>query len=63
MYRVGSAFPGHSIMRIGTVDDFSLMETKLRPQREIYVRQRLNWLSDVHGAVKSDGMPDSWAKL
>lgn len=25
MYRVGSAFPGQSIMRIGTIDDFSLM--------------------------------------
>ena len=32
MYRVGAAFRGQSILRIGTVDDFSLHETKLKPQ-------------------------------
>jgi hypothetical protein len=31
---VGSAFPGQSTLRIGTVDDFHLHETKLRPQME-----------------------------
>lgn len=32
MYRVGERFPGKSILRIGTVDDFSLHETKLKPK-------------------------------
>ncbi|KJZ78672.1 hypothetical protein HIM_02063 [Hirsutella minnesotensis 3608] len=50
MYRVGEAFPGKSILRIGTVDDFNLHETKLRPQREIYVKDRVSWLSGVPGA-------------
>ena len=50
MYRVGEAFPGKSILRIGTVDDFHLHETKLKPQREIFVKDRVSWLSGVEGA-------------
>ncbi|CZR63195.1 uncharacterized protein PAC_13091, partial [Phialocephala subalpina] len=40
MYRIGSGFPGVSILRIGTVDDFSLHETKLRPKQEWFGKQR-----------------------
>ncbi|KAK5243813.1 hypothetical protein LTR40_012417, partial [Exophiala xenobiotica] len=40
MYRVGAAFPGKSILRIGTVDDFTLHETKLKPQIEQFVKDR-----------------------
>ncbi|KAJ4294524.1 hypothetical protein N0V90_008215 [Kalmusia sp. IMI 367209] len=58
MYRIGAGFPGQSIMRIGTIDDFSLMETKLRPRREQFIKQRLSWLPGVEGTQKSDGMPD-----
>jgi hypothetical protein len=47
MYRVGAAFPGMSILRVGTVDDFSLHETKLRPQMEQFTRSRPSWLRDV----------------
>ena len=50
MYRVGERFPGRSILRIGTVDDFTLHETKLRPKREIYVDDRVGWLNAVEGA-------------
>ena len=50
MYRVGEAFPGKSILRIGTVDDFHLHETKLKPRREIFVKDRVGWLSAVEGA-------------
>ncbi|KAF3922312.1 hypothetical protein ABW20_dc0108860 [Dactylellina cionopaga] len=50
MYRVGEAFPGKSILRIGTVDDFNLHETKLKPQREIFVKDRVSWLGPVEGA-------------
>jgi hypothetical protein len=50
MYRVGERFPGKSILRIGTVDGFHLHETKLRPRREIYVKDRVIWLRAVEGA-------------
>ncbi|OBT57702.1 hypothetical protein VE04_01937 [Pseudogymnoascus sp. 24MN13] len=49
MYRVGEAFPGRSILRIGTVDDFHLHETKLKPRREIFTKDRVCWLSEVEG--------------
>lgn len=50
MYRVSSGFPGMSILRIGTVDDFRLHETKLRPQIEGFVRERVDWFTGVEGA-------------
>jgi hypothetical protein len=56
MYRVGAAFPGKSILRIGTVDDFTLHETKLKPQIEQFVKDRVGWLSGVEGAPKSEAM-------
>lgn len=49
MYRVGEAFPGKSILRIGTVDDFNLHETKLRPQKEIFVKDRASWVTPIEG--------------
>lgn len=55
MYRVGTGFPGYSILRIGTVDDFNLMETVLKPKVEQFVKDRIGWLSggvdvkQVHG--------------
>lgn len=59
MYRVGAAFPGCSILRLGTVDDFSLVETKLRPMREDFVKDRVGWLGGVLGedVKRSEGMP------
>lgn len=56
MYRVGAAFPGQSILRIGTIDDFGLMETKLRPKREQFTGSRVNWLPGVEDTVKSERM-------
>jgi hypothetical protein len=47
MYRTGSAFPGMSILRIGTVDDFSLMETVLKPQVEQFVKTRVSWIKGL----------------
>ena len=49
LYRRSSRFPGMSIMRIGTVDDFNLHETKLRPRLEQYIKSRVSWLSGVQG--------------
>lgn len=56
MYRVGEDFPGLSILRLGTVDDFTLIETKLKPQIEQYVEERASWLSPVKGAKQFEGL-------
>ncbi|EOD49721.1 hypothetical protein K435DRAFT_695196 [Neofusicoccum parvum] len=56
MYRVSSGAPGHSILRIGTIDDFHLHETKLRPQIEQFIPSRVSWFTGVEGAKKFDGM-------
>lgn len=55
MYRVGSGFPGKSILRIGTVDDFNLMETVLRPRVEQFARDRVAWLPGAEGVMQVDG--------
>jgi hypothetical protein len=55
MYRVGSAFPGMSILRIGTVDDFNLHETKLMPQYEQFTKNRVGWLHGVEGVKQVEG--------
>lgn len=55
MYRVGERWPGKSIMRIGTVDDFALHETKLKPRTEIFVKDRVSWLSGIEGAEPLQG--------
>ncbi|KAH7112110.1 Mss4-like protein [Dendryphion nanum] len=49
MYRVSERAPGHSIMRLGTVDDFNLVETKLKPQMEVFVKDRVEWFSGIAG--------------
>lgn len=56
MYRVGESWPGHSILRIGTIDDFSLMETKFKPQVERFTKDRVSWLPGVEGAKKFEAM-------
>ncbi|CAG2000248.1 unnamed protein product [Fusarium graminearum] len=53
MYRVGDRFPGTSILRIGTVDDFSLHETKLKPVEEHFTKDRVSWFSGVMGVEKT----------
>lgn len=47
MYRVGTR--GASILRLGTVDDFNLHETKLKPKSERFVKDRVGWLCAVEG--------------
>ncbi|KAF1999156.1 hypothetical protein P154DRAFT_621205 [Amniculicola lignicola CBS 123094] len=50
MYRRSSGFPDMSVMRIGTVDDFNLHETKLFPRREVFTKDRVGWLKGIEGA-------------
>lgn len=55
MYRRGAAAPGTSILRIGTVDDFKLGETALRPTIEQYVKHRVDWIKDIENMVQIEG--------
>lgn len=55
MSRVSSGLPGHSVLRLGTVDDFSLHENELKPQVEQYVERRVNWLEGIKGVRQHGG--------
>ena len=56
MYRRSSGFPGLSIPRIGTVDDFDLHETKLKPRVEQFCKDRVAWFGGGEGVPeKADG--------
>lgn len=55
MYRVSSGSPGTSILRIGTIDDFHLHETKLRPRVEQFTKNRVGWLGGVEGVRQVEG--------
>lgn len=56
MYRRGARFPGLTILRTGTVDDFSLAETKLRPQVEQFIETRVSWSTPIQGAAQVVGL-------
>ncbi|KAI1178321.1 Mss4-like protein [Nemania sp. FL0916] len=56
MYRIGEKFPGVLILRLGTVDDFNLAETKLRPRTEQYIEDRASWFTGCEGAKQTKGM-------
>jgi len=53
MYRVSEQFPGWSILRIGTVDDFQLHETKLKPRAEHFANNRVAWLKPIDGTKQA----------
>ncbi|KAH8703212.1 Mss4-like protein [Talaromyces proteolyticus] len=53
MYRRSTRFPGLSILRIGTVDDFNLHESKLKPQFEQFTEDRVGWFD----GVQIEGIP------
>lgn len=56
MWRYSSGYPGYLFLRIGTVDDFKLHETKLRPQVEQFVENRVAWLEPIKGVKQGHGM-------
>jgi hypothetical protein len=60
MYRVGVRFPGWKILRVGTVDDFNVQETKLKPTFEQFVKDRVGWFTgpQIEGIQRFDGPPD-----
>jgi len=55
MYRISSGFPGKLIPRIGTIDDFTLQETKLKPRIEQFTKDRVNWLGGGKGVEQVEG--------
>lgn len=56
MYRRSSGFPGLSFCRIGTVDDFKLHKTNLRPQAEQFAESRAGWLQAIKDIPQAEGM-------
>ena len=50
MYRVSSGYPGLLITRIGTIDDFDLMETKFKPRLEQFTKNRVGWCKGAESA-------------
>lgn len=57
MYRKGDAYPGTAFLRIGTVDDFNLHETKLRPTVETFTGGKVGWLHPIDGVERFAAMP------
>jgi hypothetical protein len=55
MYRVSSGYPGKSITRIGTIDDFNLQETLLKPRVEQFTKNRVNWFGGGIGVEQHEG--------
>lgn len=62
MYRKGTGFPGMSILRLGTVDDLNLLETKLKPTVELFVKDRVCWLGGGEGIPQENAWPYGPAK-
>jgi hypothetical protein len=62
MYRISSAFPTVPILRIGSVDDLSLHETKLKPQWEQFTKDRVSWISGVQleGIKRLEGNSETY---
>ena len=67
MYRRSSGYPGMSIPRIGTIDDYALQETKFKPRVETFEKDRVCWLKPseveehVEGAYYTGGK--AWKSL
>ncbi|KAH8814783.1 Mss4-like protein, partial [Flagelloscypha sp. PMI_526] len=62
MYRVGAGSPGWKILRVGTVDDFSVQETKLKPTVEQFVKDRVGWFAgpQIDGIRRYEGRADEF---
>lgn len=54
VWATGEAMGSIVILKAGTLDDLSLLETKYKPKYEIYCRNKFSWLPDVEGAAKFD---------
>ncbi|GAC71961.1 hypothetical protein PANT_5d00148 [Moesziomyces antarcticus T-34] len=57
MYRASSGFPHLVYMRVGTVDDFAIHETRLKPTVEIFCQDRVACLEPIAGTRQAFGNP------
>jgi hypothetical protein len=55
MYRRSTGYPGASIPRIGTIDDYALQETKFKPRVETFEKDRCAWLKPADVEEHVDG--------
>ncbi|KAI0102240.1 Mss4-like protein [Nemania sp. FL0031] len=56
LYRTSERIGGVKILRLGTVDDFNLAETKLRPKTEQFIEDRVSWFPGCGTARQVEGM-------
>lgn len=56
MYRTSSRFPGHSVMKIGTIDDLQVHDVS-KPVQEHFARSRVAWLGPIEGALECETDP------
>lgn len=54
-FKVSSGWPGMAIMRVGQVDDLTLHGTTLKPQVEMFTKDRVAWFKGAEGAVQYRG--------
>ncbi|GAB7365181.1 hypothetical protein MBLNU230_g6268t1 [Neophaeotheca triangularis] len=64
MYRISSGprSSGDYVMRLGTVDDFNLHETSLRPQFEAFTKDRVSWFPGCETVVQYKTFPTKQPK-
>ena len=52
-----------SILRLGTVDDFNLVEKELKPRLEQFTKDRVSWLSGALDIRQVEGYAYGPTKL
>ncbi|EGY21959.1 hypothetical protein VD0002_g8444 [Verticillium dahliae] len=52
MYRTSAMQEGFYIIRLGVVDDFRLAETKLRPNMEVYIGTKVDWVPQLENMAQ-----------
>ncbi|KPV72022.1 uncharacterized protein RHOBADRAFT_39760 [Rhodotorula graminis WP1] len=63
MFRTGEVAPGVRIMRVGTVDDHMLAQTKLAPRIEQYTKDKFSWIGPLDTEIKCEASMDFGAVL
>lgn len=58
LWRQGATFGDNRVIKVGIMDDTNALE-QAQPAVELYVPDRVSWVSAVGGAGQKKGMPDS----
>ncbi|GJN88044.1 hypothetical protein Rhopal_001000-T1 [Rhodotorula paludigena] len=56
MYRVSSGHPDVAFVRVGAVDDLGLHESVLKPDIELFTKDRVGWLPALQGVKQHPTM-------